>query len=139
MQNYIKLTNAQGYYCAMCDSYHEIGNIKHRYTIETLGEWNGENATIIAHEMECPTCRHDDEWEKFNYMNWSHLRAFQEATKIPMIFRYPLFDRATNGETYDHEQTTSAEKIEEIADWYCIEIVKVELIEGTITVTVDFQ
>lgn len=139
MKQYMELINAKGYYCNMCDTYHAPNELKHRYTLESLGEWDGNNAAITKHEIICPTCDHDDELEPFDLRLWSHLRAYHLAKNVPMVFKYPLFDRETNGVTYGYAETLSCEVLEEIADWYCIEVVKVEKINEDIVVTVDFQ
>ena len=55
-----------------------------------------------------------------------------------MTFKYPLFDRETNGETYGYAETSSAKALEELADWYCIEVIEVEENDGEIVVTVEF-
>lgn len=139
MNNYEKLLTAKGYYCEMCDTYHTDNDIKHRYTVESVGVWDGSNGVVVAHEMECPTCHHDDEFVDFDRTMWSHLRAYKEATATPMTFVYPLFDRATDGPTYGFDRTTSHDELEEIADRYCIEVLTIEERDGEIVVTVDFQ
>jgi hypothetical protein len=139
MTNYDKLMNAKGYYCNMCDTYHTDNELKHRYTVESVGVWDGSNGVIVAHEMECPTCRHDDELEDFDRTMWSHLRAYRIATDTPMTFVYPLFDRATNGPTYGYDDTPCPDELEKIADRYCIDVLAIEERDGEIVVTVDFQ
>ena len=133
------LINATGYYCNRCDTYHTNEEMKHRYTIETVGEWNGQPATYTNHEIICPKCGRNDEWEKFDKMSWSHIVAYLEAMNEAVEFRYPLFDRETSGPTYGYATTTSHELVEELADWYCIEVEKVELIDGETVITVEFQ
>ena len=139
MTNYEKLLTAKGYYCNMCDTYHAPDEMLHRYTLETLGEWCGQLATTKSHEVLCPNCNHTDEIEEFDPFMGSHLVAYQAATDTPMTFAYPLFDRATNGETYGYSTTTSVEELEQIADWYCIEVLDIESVEGNIVIRVDFQ
>lgn len=139
MTNYNKLMTAKGYYCNMCDTYHTDNDIKHRYTLECVGVWDGSNGVVVAHEMECPTCRHDDEFEDFDCNLWSHLRAYRIATDTPMRFVYPLFDRATDGPTYGYDYTPNPDELEEIADRYCIDVLTIEEQDGEIVVTVDFQ
>lgn len=139
MNNYEKLMSATGYYCNICDTYHTSNDIKHRYTVESVGEWNGSNGVVVAHEMECPICRHNDELEDFDAFQWSHLRAYRIATDTPMRFMYPLFDRDTDGPTYGYDYTTSPDELEKIADWYCIEVLTIKEQDGEIVVTVDFQ
>lgn len=140
MNNYARLITARGYYCNMCDTYHDQSETLHRYTVETLGEWCGQPATIKHEETLCPNCYHGaDDLETFDAYAWTHLRAYREATDTPMTFVYPLFDRATDGETYGFDSTTSADELEEIADNYCIEVLNIEEQNGEIVVTVDFQ
>jgi hypothetical protein len=139
MNNYTKLMTATGYYCNMCDTYHTDNDIKHRYTVESVGVWDGSNGVIVAHEIECPTCRHDDELEKFDAFQWSHLRAFHKATGMPMTFTYPLFDRDTDGPTYGYAETASVDELERIADLYCIDVLSFSEADGDIKVLVDFQ
>lgn len=131
------MLTAKGYYCNYCGKYFE--NVKHRYIVETIGEWEGQPATYKTHDILCPECSEDGELEPFDYMMWSHLVAYVEATDRAIEIKYPLFDRETNGETYGYGTTTSCELLEEIADWYCIEVVKVEEVDGEILVEVDFQ
>lgn len=138
MANYFTLMNANGYYCNSCDTYHDSEEMKHRYIIETIGEWCGQPAEESHHEVYCPECN-DEDLETFSYMLWSHLRAYHFAKDLPMTFKYPLFDRETNGPTTGYAETLSADILEEIADWYCIEVVKIEEVDGDIVVTVDFQ
>ena len=135
---YKNLIMANGYYCGRCDTYHETDEMKHRYTIETVGEWQGQPVEYTHHEMFCPKCNNDDEIEEFSPYLWSHLKAYHLGRDVPMTFKYPLFDRETNGPTYGHGETLSAEIVEELADWYCIEVEKIEEIDGEIVVTVEF-
>lgn len=133
------MLNTNGYYCNYCGKFYKSEEIKHRYIVETLGEWGGQPATYKSHTMLCPECDEDGELEVFNYMLWSHLVAYIEATDTAVEINYPLFDRETNGETYGYGTTTSCDLVEEIADWYCIEVLKVEeTVEGLI-VLVEFN
>lgn len=135
---YNNLINAGGYYCNMCDTYHETKEMRHRYFIESIGEWNGQTAEKFHHEVACPECGHMDELEPFSYTDWSHLRAYFLAKDVPMVFRYPIFDRETNGPTTGHCETLSVDVLEELAGWYCIEVEKVEDTAEGIVVTVEF-
>lgn len=141
MNNYEKMMTAGGHYCYRCDRYHATADIIHRYTVQTVGEWDGTATAgaVIAHEMECPTCAHTDDLETFDPMQWTHLRAYAEATATPMTFIYPLFDMATGGPTYGYDRTASCDALERIADRYCIEVLTIGEQDGNITVTVDFQ
>ena len=139
MKEYTALVTARGYYCNMCDHYHTTNEIKHRYTVESVGEWDGSNGVTVAHEMECPTCHHDDELEVFNYRLWSHLVAYQRATGAPMVFECPIFDRDTNGPTTGYEWVATADEVEKKADWYAIEVEDVRYDAEGIVVRLDFQ
>lgn len=143
MNNYTKLMTATGYYCNMCDTYHPTTDMIHRYTVQTIGEWDGTASAgmVVDHEIECPLCRNtdNDELEEFDVFQWSHLRAFHRATGTPMTFTYPLFDRDTDGPTYGYAQTESAKELETIADYYCIEVLSFSEVDGEIKVLVDFQ
>lgn len=138
LSTYNKLISANGYYCNMCDTYHDNEEMKHRYFVETVGEWNGQPANDFRHEIICPECGHGDELENFNYLYWSHLRAYHLTKDVPMTFKYPLFDRETNGPTTGYDETPSVDELEKLADWYCIEVEKVEEINGEIVITVEF-
>ena len=135
---YKNLITANGYYCNWCDKYHDTNEMKHRYFIETIGEWNGQPAEEFRHEIACPACGHGDELEPFNHLCWSHLRAYHLAKDVPMTFKYPLFDRETNGPTTGYGETLSAEILKELADMYCIEVETVEDTDEGILVTVEF-
>ena len=137
MEKYLAMINAQGYYCNACDRYHAPHEMKHRYTLETLGEWDGKNATIVRHDVFCPSCGYDDELEDFDLRLWSHLIAYKRATGTPMTFVYPLFDRETNGEAYGWERVTDEDELESIAHNYCIEVLEIGYVDGVITVKVD--
>ena len=137
MLTYERLMKAKGYYCNYCDTYHEAHEIKHRYTIETMGEWKGETPTILDHSMHCP-CGSDKEIEPFDPMLWSHLRAYWEANDVPMTFLCPIFDHETNGITTGWEDVNTPDRVEKLADWYCIEVQKIEVKNNIITVTVEF-
>ena len=133
------LETVGGYYCNTCDIYHRNNEMIHRYTVETLGEWCGQPATEKVHEILCPRCRDGEELEEFDPFQWTHLRAYKKATEEKMVFIFPLFDHANTGETYGWEGTDSVEELEEIADLYCIEVLKIEDTEKGFRVTVDFQ
>lgn len=141
MKEYTALTTVKGYYCNMCDRYHAPDEIKHRYTVESMGEWNGSNGVTVAHEIECPNCgcRHNSDLEPFNLRLWSHLVAYQRATETPMMFECPVFDRATNGPTTGYEWVATADEVEKKADWYCIEVEDVRYDAEGIVVRLDFQ
>ena len=137
--SYKNLIKADGYYCDHCNTYHSNANMKHRYTFETIGEWCGQPAKEFHHEVYCPECGHDTDLETFDYMLWSHLKAYEYAEDVRMAFRYPLFDRTTNGPTYAYEKTYSSDRVEAEADHYCIEVIEIAEKGGEIIVTVEFQ
>lgn len=138
MTDFQRLITANGYYCNMCDTYHENSEMRHRYVIEVVGEWDGKPVEPTTHEIICPECGREDEHEPFQYLFWSHLRAYHIAKNVPMTFKYPLFDRETDGPTVGHGMTLSVDTLEELADWYCIEVQEVEEVNGEIVVTVEF-
>lgn len=137
--SYKNLMKADGYYCDHCNTYHSNADMIHKYTIETIGEWCGQPAKEFRHEVCCPECGHDTDLEPFDYMLWSHLKAYEFEKDVRMAFRYPLFDRATNGPTYGYEKTYSSEKVETEADHYCIEVIEITEKDEEIVVTVEFQ
>lgn len=139
MTDFQRLITANGYYCNYCDTYRDNSEMRHRYIIEITGEWDGKPVEPTAHDVICPECGCDDvDLEPFNYKIWSHLRAYHLAKKIPMTFKYPLFDRETEGPTTDYGEVLSVEVLEELADWYCIEVQEVEEANGEIVITVEF-
>lgn len=139
MTDFQRLITANGYYCNYCDAYHENSEMRYRYVIEVVGEWDGKPVKPTAHEVICPKCGCDgDDLEPFEYLLWSHLRAYYIAKDIPMTFRYPLFDKETDGPTMGYGKTLSVEVLEELAEWYCIEVQEVEEVDGEIVVTVEF-
>lgn len=138
MTDFQRLITANGYFCNYCDTYHENSEMRHRYVIEVVGEWDGKPVEPTTHEIICPECGREDEHEPFEHMLWSHLRAYHIAKNVPMTFKYPLFDRETDGPTVGHGMTLSVDTLEELADWYCIEVQEVEEVNGEIVVTVEF-
>lgn len=116
-QNFI---TANGYYCNWCDKYHDNETMLHRATVEYIGEYQNQAVRTINRETLCPECKHDD-IEIFDPMQWSHLKAYLEKNTLPLVINYPLFDRDTLEETGRAEATT-AQEVEEYADWYCIEV-----------------
>lgn len=130
---------AKGYYCNMCDTYHHLHEIKHRYVVECVGEWDGRNHRTIEHAIICPTCNDYDELEFFDRKCWSHLVAYQRATGLPLVFEYPIFDRENNGPTLGYKRATTAEKVEEIADWYCIDVESIRFENDEIIVRIEYQ
>ena len=55
-----------------------------------------------------------------------------------MTFLCPIFDHETNGITTGWEDVNTPDRVEKLADWYCIEVQKIEVKNNIITVTVEF-
>jgi hypothetical protein len=137
-----ELTNANGFYCNYCDKYTAYDDMIHRYESEYRGEYCGQQALEYIHSLKCPNCHRDtedDDVEEFDYMQWTHLKAYVNAMDVINIqVKYPKVDEFTN-ETIGYGITDDFENLEDIADYYCIEVLSVELLDDMIEVEVDFQ
>ena len=67
------------------------------------------------------------------------MKAYVNAMNVVNIqVKYPKVDEQTY-ETVGYGITDDVENLEEIADYYCIEVLSVELLDDMIEVEVDFQ
>lgn len=141
MSIYEQIMNAKGYYCTACDRYHET--VKHRYTVETVGEWDGLTApTFINDTILCPECgdRYTDDLEEFDPTLWSHLKAYATAKDLCVEYRFPIVDPENDYSTMGYSNTLSADIVEEESDKVrcCIEVLTIEGTPDGLKVELEF-
>lgn len=119
-QNFIILNNAKGYFCEYCHEYHEQPS--HRMVVEFVGEYWGEEFTVVGEEILCPECGRDDMTE-FNPNEWTHLLAYLEKNPMAVTFRYPVYEDIDN-DTFPAsiEETEDSEVVVKAAGKYSVEI-----------------
>lgn len=120
-KNFIALVNAKGYFCEHCHEYH--AQPRRRMVVEFMGEYWGEEFTVMGEEVLCPECRRDDMTE-FDPNEWTHLLAYLEENPIAVTFRYPVYADIDNDLLpVSIEETEESEMVIKAAGKYGIEIV----------------
>lgn len=120
-KNFITLNNAKGYFCEYCGEYH--AQPRRRMVVESVGEYWGEEFTVMGEEILCPECKRDDMTE-FNPNEWTPLLAYLEKNPMAITFRYPIYEDMEN-DTFPAwvEETEESEVVVKAAGKYCIEII----------------
>lgn len=120
-KNFIALNNAKGHFCEYCHEYH--AQSRRRMVVEFVGEYWGEEFTVMGEEILCPECRRDDMTE-FNPNEWTHLLAYLEKNPMTITFRYPVYADFDN-DTFpvSIEETEENEVVAKAAGRYYIEII----------------
>ena len=122
-KNFIALNSAKGYFCEYCHEYH--AQPRRRMVVEFVGEYWGEEFTVMDEEILCPECKRDDMTE-FDPNERTPLLAYLEKNPMAITFRYPVYADIDN-DTFpvSVEETEESEVVVKAAGKYCIEIISI--------------
>ena len=132
-----ELAKIEGYYCGYCNKFYAPDEIKKTYTVEVIGK----QITIKDEEISCTECGYHSDLEKFDPKAWTNLAALIQARYNGKAWiKVPIYDSENDIFPKSHKTVRTVEEVEEIADWYCIEVVKATIDEfDLMDVEVEFQ
>lgn len=131
------LKEVKGYYCNHCGKFYAPEEIKKILTIEVVGD----AITITDTVTTCPECDRRPDLEEFDPSYWSHLAALVQARHKGCVwFKVPIYDSKNDLFPVAYKTVHTVEEVEEIADWYCIEVVSAIIDEfGLLDIEVELQ
>ena len=136
MNTYKQILSADnhGYYCNYCDEYHPENEMIFEYTARVTGRAvQPIHPETMDFDIICPDCgssynEHNSDIEDFDYLQWSHLRAFFIKNPLPVKIRYPFFGADKWEKPIGYCFAYTVEEMQKIADEIdlCIEVVGIE-------------
>lgn len=133
------LKAVKGYYCGYCNKFYNPSEVKKTYTVEVVGNKVLTKTCKITCPLGCEK-DHADDWEEFNPEYWTHLAAMiTKKYQGAVWFKVPIYDKKDDLFPVAYKTVRTVEEVEEIAGWYCVEIISASMDEfGLIDIEVDF-